>query len=114
MGLDRGAQRAGLIRSTYHCPIKTKTRTHPITVNVGLTRTIHSALRRLGLRQGIHVPAERLQQGELDAELRGVGGRRERVPDRVGAPGRHQDPNTEPQFREPRERLPHSGQHDAE
>lgn len=76
--------------------------------------TAATALRWLGVHQGICLQAPGLQQGELAPELRRVHCRRVRLPRRLGAPGRHQDSYPEQELRESGERLQDLGQHGEE
>ncbi len=111
MGMDGSTERAGFIRGTFY---NHQPEPHHLHLDARLKRSSFPALWWFGICQRVPLQAERLQQSELDAELRGVGGGRQRVPARVGAPRRHQDPNTEPQLRKSRERLQDRGQHDEE
>ncbi len=63
----------------------------------------HLALRWLRLCKRVSLQTARLQQSELDAKLRRLHRRSQRIPDRVGPAGRHQDSDTESEFREPGE-----------
>lgn len=62
---------------------------------VQASNTCTTALRRLGLHQGIPLQAPGLQQGELVPELRRLYRGRVGLARRVGAAGRHQDSHPE-------------------
>lgn len=66
-----------------------------------LIRALTTAVRWFRIRQGIHLRAGRLQRGNLGSELCGLDLRRQRISNRVGTARRDQDPNPEPQLREP-------------
>lgn len=73
-----------------------------------------TALRRLCLRERENLQALGLQRGVVVSELRRLHRRRVRFPRRLRPARRHQDADPEPEFRQPRERLPDCRQHDEE
>ena len=117
MGLYRGASWTAARNAPGSFAVRTAppTTSNPYNYQTHILTPISSiAIRWLRLRQRKNLQSNRLQHRLLVPKLCRLHMWRVRLSHRLGSPRRHQDENTESEFREPRERVQDCREHVSE